>query len=193
MAAQKYYWADALAKDANSLAKTRAILEKLKRRALAVQQTLEQLPDDIVRTFEEITTYDSLKLLKDYDPASPMPPTLTLENIDSGPDGTIILVEIAEVSEHMSAIARLSEKTKNQLPRGTSGRKSSRALHLWISYLAHFWSGTLKRKFTRDELAGGEAVSEAARFCVRASSYLNDDIPSSLILKAMKNYIKNNK
>lgn len=193
MAARKYYWAEGLAKDAESLAKTRAILEKLKRRALAVQETLEELPKDIIRTFEEITIYDSLEFQKKGKFASHVLPTLTLENIDGEPDESIILVEIAEVSEHMKAIARLSQKTNEQLPKGTTGRKSNEALSLWIAYLAYYWRKDLGRKFTRDELSGGVAVSEAARFCVQTSSYLDQDIPSSLILKAMKKYIKNNK
>ena len=93
----------------------------------------------------------------------------------------------------LEALARLSLETKQLLPKAKFGRPTDRALDIWIANLALFWTKYLNKKFTRDDMGGGIPLSQAADFCSRASGYLDEEIPGTLIMKSMKNYIKNNK
>ena len=55
--------------------------------------------------------------------------------------------------------------------------------------MAQLWIGDLGKDFTRYVHSSGEAVSDAARFCVRAYSILDPKTPESLVLNEMKKLI----
>lgn len=174
-------------------ADTRSILDKLMRRAASLRETLDELPDDIVRRFDEITNNDSLKILEKGGREFHDQPTLTLETLDTVPGESIPIIEIQDMVHLLEALARLSLETKQLLPKAKFGRPTDRALDIWIANLALFWTKYLNKKFTRDDMGGGIPLSQAADFCSRASGYLDKEIPGTMIMKSMKNYIKNNK
>lgn len=191
--AQMYFRTKEVNESTVKPAEHRAILDKLRRRAVALRETLDELPRDAVRSFDEITSYDSLEILEKGGRAFHDQPTLTLEPLEAVPGETITTIEISDLIQYLDAIARLSVETKEKLPDAELGRPTDHALEIWIANLAHLWTKKLGREFTRDDLGGGIPLSQAAEFCSRASSYLDDKIPGTLIMKSMKRYIKNNK
>ena len=191
--ARMYFSAKEFGENSDRPANTRATLNKLMRRSNALRETLEELPYEVARKFEEITLNDSLKILEKGGRKFHDQPTLTLETLDTFPGDSIPIVEIQDMIQLVDAIARLSAETKELLPNAKFGRPTDQALDLWIANLAHFWSKHLNKKFTRDDLGGGIPISPAAEFCSRASEYLDRDIPGTLIMKSMKKYIKSNK
>ena len=171
----------------------RTTLNKLVRRTAALRETLGELPYEVTRVFDEITNTDSLAILDKGGRNFHDQPTLTIETLDTVPGESISTIELSDMIQFLDAISRLSLETKQQLPKAKFGRPTDRALDIWIANLSLFWTKHLGRKFTRDDMGGGIPLSQAAEFCSRASGYLDEEIPGTLIMKSMKNYIKKNK
>lgn len=71
-----------------------------------------------------------------------------------------------------------------------TGASQDHALRMWIGNMARLWENTVQRAFTRDATNRNDPVSEAARFCIIAFKYVDQTMPKSRILNAMKQQIQ---
>lgn len=93
-----------------------------------------------------------------------------------------------EIGQMIAALGDMANRASN-LPRAGKGKPADHALRMWITNIELFWTSTLGRSFSRDVGSKGEAIAEAARFCVAAFHYVSPETPENTVLNIQKHYI----
>jgi hypothetical protein len=99
-----------------------------------------------------------------------------------------IFPEFHEIGRFIAALGDMASRA-GKLPRAGKGKPADNALRMWIANIKMFWTSTLGRSFSRDVGSKGEAIAEAARFCVAAFHYVSPETPANTVLNVQKNYI----
>ncbi len=168
---------------------TSAALQMVSKLADQLNTALRDLPPPAKAALD--TAYSRLDgkviLAMSDDQPPPKGVAFNVAQADGAP--LIVKLEQDEIQDLVANISAMAAQAAD-LPSGKAGTKRDHGLRMWMTNVEMFWTKTLGRNFSRDVTSNGEAVSEAARFCVAAFAPVSAETLPSRVLQEMKLCIK---
>ncbi|MES0826111.1 hypothetical protein [Ruegeria sp. SCP11] len=122
--------------------------------------------------------------------AAPSEPSLavSLKHLEIGVP--CVVMDVPTLRSVIEGLEIAATSKSANLPKGRPGQVRSYGLRLWMRNIADLWDGTTSQAFTRDVTSTGEPITNAARFCAEAFRSIDPSIPTSRVMRELKDCIR---
>jgi hypothetical protein len=122
--------------------------------------------------------------------AAPSEPSLavSLKHLEIGVP--CVIMNVPTLRSVIEGLENAANSKSANLPKGRPGQVRSYGLRLWMRNIAELWDKSTNRAFTRDVTSTGEPITNAARFCAEAFRIVDPSVPTSRVMRELKDCIR---